>query len=217
VPRNTHHRRNTAKLLPFHRSPDTHDGEMRLAKHACDCVCTALSKYLRNYSCPVRGRCYVGGSRTREKLGMPMRAYSFLLLPRQNHHPATFPSPAAEKVQRSAPPHHHISQTSAKHQPNIIWQNHLRLSSFRLSVVLALFPANAFFLPSFLSSILMFHSPTRAEVMTPTSNQSRVTVFTCFCTISAWMWWKSSGATKDVVALQILSDHLKNLEVGLGA
>jgi hypothetical protein len=30
------------------------------------------------------------------------------------------------------------------------------------------------------------------------------------------MWCKCSGVTKDVVALQILSDHLKNLEVGLG-
>lgn len=97
----------------------------------------ALSKCLRNYSCAQYGTCYVGGSRTREKLGMPMPAYSFLLLPRQNHHPATFPSPAAENVRRSAPPHHHISQTSAKHQPNTIWQNHLRLSSFRQSVVLA--------------------------------------------------------------------------------
>jgi hypothetical protein len=84
---------------------------------------------------PQYSRCYVGGSRPREKLGMTMRAHSYssLLLPRQNHQPATFPSPAAENVQRSAPPH----ITSAKHQPNTIWQNDLRLSSFRLSVVLA--------------------------------------------------------------------------------
>jgi hypothetical protein len=134
--------------VPFHRSPDTHDGEMRLAKHDCDCVCTALSKCLRNYSCAQYSTCYVGGNRPREKLGMPMRAYSYssLLLPRQNHQPATFPSPAAENVQRSAPPH----ITSAKHQPNTIWQNHLRLSSFRLSVVWHDFqPMLSSFLPFF--------------------------------------------------------------------
>ena len=110
--------------------------------------------------------------------------------------------------------------TSAKHQPNISQTPSGRIISGCLHSVYLMSwhdfqPMLSSFLPFFLSSTPMFHSPTRAEVMTPSSNQSRVTVFTCFCTISAWMWWKSSGATKDVVALQILSDHLKNLEVGL--
>jgi hypothetical protein len=142
---------------------------------------------------------------------------SSLLLPRQNHQPATFPSPAAEKSKDQ--PLHTI--TSAKHQPNISQtsaKHHLAESSpavFIPSICSLGMFSSQYFLPFFLLPSSCFHSPTRAEVMTPSSNQSRVTVFTCSCTISACMWWKSSGATKDVVALQILSDHLKSLEVGL--
>ena len=132
VPRNTHYRGNTAKLVPFHRAPDTHDGEMRLAKNNRDCVCTALSKCLRNSSCSQYGTCYVGGSHRREKLGFQC-AITLPPAPKAESSSGYFPLPGCRKVQRSAPP----TITSAKHQPNTIWQNHLRLSSFRQSVVLA--------------------------------------------------------------------------------
>jgi hypothetical protein len=68
--------------------------------------------------------------------------------------------PRLPKMSKDQPLH---TITSAKHQPNTIWQNHLRLSSFRQSVVLACFPANTFFLSSFFHPHVPFPNTCRSD------------------------------------------------------
>lgn len=162
VPRNTHYRENTAKghsrtqISGCTRRKDA-AGQARLRLLCAqqldlDRGVCGITPAPRNYTCYT---CYVG----------PLSAYSsppcfqgriIIRLPQYG------PSPAAENVQRSAPPHHHVSQTpSARSISGSLHSVYPILS--------ACFPANASFLPSFIP-LLMFHSSTRAEVMTPSSN-----------------------------------------------
>ena len=90
---------------------DTHDGEMRLAKHDCDCVCTALSKCLRNYSCPVRYML----RRRKSSTGKAGDANARILFPPASKAESSsgyFPLPGCRKCPE-------ISPSTSSHQPNI--------------------------------------------------------------------------------------------------
>jgi hypothetical protein len=199
VPRNSKVRGETTAFggegVSFHRPPGGHDGKTRPAKTIAINVAIVLAQLcLRNHCAQLMLRRRDLGSRGREgsTLGIANPSSPPLFLPRQNHQPANLHILllASRKCKKIGPSH----IISAKHA---ILQNHFRVV-----------PPSRISPPMFSSGfLLMFHSPTRAEVMTPSSNGLVCTCFVLFPVAEvgcAKMWWRP----------QILSDHLKRLEVG---